>query len=111
MKSEVISMEFEIKGFDELIRKLKKLPEKMRSEIERELRVAAEQVCTRARELCRDPLMAAQINYRVYRTDNTIGVEITGPVATKDYLIQAFEELKPNFRDYVAQAVERAIKG
>ncbi len=100
-------MKIEIKGLDELIRKLERLPKQMRLEIERELRAAAEQVCVRARELCGDDLLAAQINYRVYLTDDTVGVEITGP---KDYLIQAFEELKPNFRDYVVQAVERTIK-
>ncbi|MEM3828025.1 MAG: HK97 gp10 family phage protein [Conexivisphaerales archaeon] len=99
-----------IKGLDELIRKLRRLPEQIRSEIEREIRTAAEQVCAKARELCQDPLLAAQINYRVYRTNDTIGVEVTGPTATKDYLIQAFEELKPSLRDYVAQAIERAIK-
>jgi len=103
-------MEFEIKGLDELIRKLEKMPEQIRLEVEWELRVAAEQVCTRARELCKDPLLAAQVNYRIYRTNDTIGVEITGPVKTKEYLIQSFEELKPHFRDYVAQALERAIK-
>jgi len=103
-------MKFEIKGFDELIRKIKRLPEQMRLEVERELRAAAEQVCMRARELCKDPLLAEQINYRVYRTNDTIGVKITGPAETKDHLIQAFEELKLNLRDYVAQAIERAIK-
>ena len=103
-------MEFKIRGLDELIRKLKKLPEQMHSEIEHELRVAAERICTRARELCKDPILAAQINYRVYRTNDTIEVEITGPTAIKKYLLQAFDELKPNFRDYVAQAIERAIR-
>lgn len=103
-------MDIEIRGLDELIRKLKALPEQIRSEIEHELRAAAERVCARARELCKDPLLAAEINYRVYHTADIIGVEITGPAATKDYLIQAFEELKPYFKDYVAQAVEKAIK-
>jgi hypothetical protein len=104
-------MDIEIKGLDELIRKLKSLPEQMRSEIERELRAAAEEVCARARDLCKDPLLATQINYKVYRTNDTIDVEITGPVATKEYLLQAFEELKPNFKGYVVRAIEKAIKG
>ena len=103
-------MEFEVRGLDELIRKLEELPEHIRLEVEQELRLAAERVCVRAHELCEDPLLAARINYRVYRTHDTVGVEITGPENTKDCLARAFEELKPRFRGYVAQAVERAIR-
>ena len=90
--------------------KFEKLPDKIQSEIELELREAAEKICTRARELCKDPILGAQINYRIYHTRDTIGVEITGPFTTKSYLLQAFNEHKSNFKDYISQAIERAIK-
>jgi hypothetical protein len=103
-------MDVKIKGLKKLTRRLKQLPKQTRLEMERELRAAAKQVCARARELCQDKLLAKQINYKVHRTNDEVRVEVIGPATTKDYLIQAFEELKPNFRGKVAQALRRAIK-
>ena len=103
--------DIEIKGLDELTRKLKELPEKLLQEIEVELRKAAQTLCERAKSMCTDPLIRSQINYRVFRTKSEIGVEIMAPDEAKPYLNKAFEEIKPNLSGYVQQALDKALKG
>lgn len=101
-------MGVKIKGLDKLSRKLERLPEQIKSEVEQELRRAAEQVCERAREVAGDPL--AKIDYRIYRTDDSVCAEITASQNLRKALEQAFEELKPSFPDHISEALKRAIK-
>jgi len=102
--------DIELKGLDELIRKLNELPEKLLQEIEMELRKAAQTLCERAKSMCTDPLIRSQINYRVFRTEDNIGIEIIAPNEAKDYLNKAFEEISPYLNDYVRQALDKALK-
>ena len=84
------------------------MDEFFKSEVEQELKRAAEQVCDRARKVAGDPL--AEIDYRIYRTDDSLCAEITASQNLRKALEQAFEELKPSFPDHKSEALERAIK-
>jgi len=102
-------IDIEIKGLSELIRNLEKLPDRVLQEPELELQKVAQTLCERARSICTDPLVRSQINYRVFRRENELVVEIFAPDEAKNCLKQAFEEIKPYIGGYVSLAIEKAL--
>jgi len=103
-------VEFEIKGLDELIRELERLPKKIRKETERKFREAAYRIILSAQLKCPDPELRKKITYRVSSTQDSISVEIFAPEEAHKYLEEAFEENKSSVPILVAQAVEKALK-
>jgi len=99
-----------IEGLEELERKLKRLPDEIRKETERELREAANRIVLSAQMKCPDANIRERITSQVTSSGERISVTISAPAEARPYLEQAFEENRERIPKEVADAVKRALE-
>lgn len=102
--------DIDISGIDELKRKLERLPDDMRREIERTFREAANRIVLSAQMKCPAAEIREKITSRVTSSGEKISIEISAPKEASPYLRQALEENKSSIPIEVANAVRRAIE-